>query len=379
MTSPNNFKILSNHGTARVGEFTTLHGSFSTPNFMPVATRGAVKGIDSDKLSQLGAEVILVNTYHLWLRPGEEVVAKLGGVHKFSGWGKTILSDSGGYQVFSLSQMRKITEDGVQFRSQLDGSQLFLTPEVAIEVQETLGVDIAMMFDECPPAEADFEYHKASLARTLRWGARAQKARKKSDKTHLFGITQGGLFKELRGHSAEEIARLNFDGNAIGGLSVGETPHQMYEVLSYHVEQLPREKIRYLMGVGTPRDIVIAVSLGIDLFDCVMPTRAGRFGRAFLMSEAPYLNIKNSKYARDKEALEDNCGCPTCQKYSRAYLNHLFKVDEMLGPILLTQHNLWLYLNLMRKIRHSISEGKLELLTQDIKRLWESHSDFEQK
>lgn len=363
------FRELAHEAHARRGVFVTRHGEFNTPNFMPVGTRASVKGVDVERLKEIGTEITLVNTYHLWLRPGAEIVRDLGGIHRFCGWSGPILSDSGGFQVFSLRGLRTVNEEGVTFRSHLDGSTQFLSPEKSIEIQEALGVDIAMAFDECPAAGlcgADLE---RSLDLTLRWAARSLGARRDT-RMSLFGITQGGVEPELRRRSAAAIAELGFDGHAIGGLSVGEEKARMYEVLSYHVQQLPAEKIRYLMGVGTPEDLVHAVSEGVDLFDCVMPTRAGRFGRAFVNDDPPFLNIKNSRFARDEAALDADCRCVACRNYSRAYLHHLFKVGEMLGPSVLAIHNLRHYLSLMAEIRGAIESATFAALYRKIRARW---------
>ncbi len=326
---------------------------------MPVGTQGTVKGIDSERLKESKAQIVLVNTYHLWIRPGEEVVRELGGIHKFMNWEGPILSDSGGFQVYSLSKIRKISEEGIHFQSHLDGTPLFLTPEKSIEIQQTLGVDIAMVLDECPKAESSYDEFRESLELTKRWAKRCLAVKKEES---MFGITQGGFHRDLRTDSAQFISEIPFDGCAIGGLSVGEPQDVMYEVLSYHPSQLPKDKIRYLMGVGTPLDLITAVSNGVDLFDCVMPTRSGRFGRAFVRGEEPTLNIRNARFIKDLEPLDENCACITCRSYSRGYLNHLFRSDEMLGPVLLSIHNTTFYQDFMRSIREAISNGTLEEL-----------------
>ncbi len=354
---------------ARTGVFSTPHGDIPTPAFMPVGTRASVKGVDVERLREAGADVMLVNTYHLWLRPGHEHVGSLGGVHAFMGWKGPVLSDSGGFQVFSLKGIRKISERGVEFRSHLDGRKLFLTPELSVEIQETLGVDIAMMLDECPDGKLPREYVDSSLEMTLRWARRCLDARKKEG-TCLFGITQGGVFPDLRRKAADGIRELPFDGEAIGGLSVGEEKELMYEVLSYHVQQLTPEKIHYLMGVGTPEDIVQAVCEGVDLFDCVMPTRAGRFGRAFIRGPEPFINIRNAKYLEDRGPLDESCGCIACSNHSNSYIAHLFRVGEMLGPQLLSIHNLTHYFDLMKAIRTSLEEGSFESLYKTEKERW---------
>ncbi len=356
--SLNTHQISKQDGEARLGSYTTLHGSFDTPNFMPVGTKASVKGVDVQRLKEIGTQITLVNTYHLWLRPGPELIENFGGIHKFCGWSGPILSDSGGFQIYSLKAIRKLEEEGVTFKSHLDGKVLFLSPEKAIQIQEAYGVDVAMVLDECPDATLSWQKISDSLDRTLRWSKRCLEARRKQ--TAIFGITQGALYPDLRQKSAEVLAEQNFDGLAIGGLSVGETTEQMYEVLSYHVNQLPKNKIRYLMGVGTPQDITEAVYRGIDLFDCVMPTRSGRFGRAFVSGEQPYINVKNSQYATLDQAIDPNCDCFACQTYSLAYVHHLFKVGEMLGPQLLSIHNLRYYLRLMEDIRLAIKLDKYD-------------------
>ncbi len=357
-------------GLARRGEFQTNHGIFQTPNFMPVGTKATVKGVDHERLKEAGAQITLVNTYHLWVRPGPELIGRLGGIHSFCSWEGPILSDSGGFQVFSLKGIRKLSEEGVEFQSHVDGAKMFLTPELSVYIQETLGVDIAMVLDECPPGDLDHANTDKSLDMTIRWAKRSYDARKKQDQTSLFGITQGGVYKDLRTKAAEEITKIPFDGFAIGGLSVGEPKPKMYEVLEYHPSQLPENKIRYLMGVGTPEDIVEGVYRGVDIFDCVMPTRAGRFGRAFINGEEPYINIKNAKYSEDKSPLDPTCRCLACRRYTRAYINHLFKVDEMLGPQLLSIHNLTHYLTLMEKIRVALESDSYEELYINEKKRW---------
>lgn len=365
------FELLSTDSSARRGRYNTAHGSFQTPNFMPVGTKASVKGVDCERLKELGAEITLVNTYHLWLRPGAPLIARLGGVHTFSGWKGPILSDSGGFQIFSLRGIRTLSEEGVEFRSHLDGSKRFLSPEGSIGIQEELGVDIAMVLDECPSPELPKDAVARSLEMTLRWAARSLQARRR-ESTAVFGITQGGMHRDLRKHSAQALSELPFDGMAIGGLSVGEPKDVMYEVLSWHVDHLPATKIRYLMGVGTPEDIIEAVRRGVDLFDCVMPTRAGRFGRAFVRGEQPQINIKNAEHAVSAEPLDATCRCVACRNYSRGYLHHLFKNDEMLGPQLLSVHNLTHYLDHMASIRRAIEESRFEQLYHAEKLRWRS-------
>lgn len=368
------FTLLTQCGQARAGTFSTATGSFETPNFMPVGTRGSVKGVDIERLREIGAQIILVNTYHLSLRPSADIIESAGGIHRFSGWKGPILSDSGGFQVFSLKNIRTISEEGVKFRSHIDGAEHFLSPEVSVRIQETFGVDIAMAFDECPPGDADFETTKKSLDLTHRWARRSLKAKTRPDMS-LFGITQGGVYRELRTESALVIAELPFDGCAIGGLSVGELKEQMYEVLSYHPQQLPSDKIRYLMGVGTPQDLVEAVYRGVDIFDCVIPTRAGRFGRAFIRGEQPYLNIKNSRFITDQSPLDETCSCLACRNYSRAYINHLIRVGEMLGAQLLSVHNLAHYLELMKSMREAIKANTFESLYRNEQKRWQDCSE----
>lgn len=356
-------------GKARRGSFRVKSGVFQTPTFMPVGTKASVKGVDVERLGEIGASVMLVNTYHLWLRPGAERIRKLGGIHEFTGWKGPILSDSGGFQVFSLKGMRTLSEKGVEFRSHLDGSKQFLSPEGSIQVQQTLGVDIAMALDECPASNLTFEEFQESLDMTFRWAKRSLDARTDPEMC-VFGITQGGCHRELRTRAAEQISSLPFDGFAIGGLSVGEPKASMYEVLGYHVGQLPAGHIHYLMGVGTPEDIIEAVSQGVDIFDCVMPTRSGRFGRIFVEDDPPFFNIKNARYAEDTSPIDPKCACLACRRYTRAYVHHLFKVGEMLGPQLASIHNLTHYLSLMGRIRTAIEDGTFPKLYEMMKARW---------
>ncbi len=358
-------------GKARRGSFRVRSGVFQTPTFMPVGTKASVKGVDVERLAEIGASVMLVNTYHLWLRPGAERIQRLGGIHEFTGWKGPILSDSGGFQVFSLKGMRALSEKGVEFRSHLDGSKQFLSPEGSIQVQQTLGVDIAMALDECPASDLTFEQFEKSLDLTFRWAKRSLDARTDPEMC-IFGITQGGCHRELRTRAAQQISSLPFDGFAIGGLSVGEPKASMYEVLRFHVDQLPAEHIHYLMGVGTPEDIIEAVSNGVDIFDCVMPTRSGRFGRVFIEDDTPFFNIKNARYAEDTSPIDPGCSCLACRTYTRAYVHHLFKVGEMLGPQLASIHNLAHYLSLMARIRAGIEDGTFPQLYERIKARWAS-------
>ncbi len=365
------YTLIKRVGKARRGSFRARSGEFQTPTFMPVGTKASVKGVDVERLAECGASVMLVNTYHLWLRPGADRISRLGGIHAFTGWKGPILSDSGGFQVFSLKGMRALSEQGVEFRSHLDGSKQFLSPEVSIGVQQTLGVDIAMVLDECPASDISRDEFERSLDLTFRWAKRSLDARTDPEMC-MFGITQGGCHRELRTRAAQQISSLPFDGFAIGGLSVGEPKASMYEVLSYHVDQLPADHIHYLMGVGTPEDIIEAVSQGVDIFDCVMPTRSGRFGRVFIDSDPPFINIKNARFAEDTRPLDAGCACVACRRYTRAYVHHLFKVGEMLGPQLASIHNLAHYLSLMGRIRASIEDESFPVLYASLKARWAS-------
>jgi queuine tRNA-ribosyltransferase len=346
---------------ARRGRLTTNHGVIETPVFMPVGTVGTVKGILPWQVEDTGARILLGNTYHLYLRPGMEVMAKLGGLHKFMAWPHSILTDSGGYQVFSLSALRKIEEEGVEFRSHLDGSKHRLTPESVVGIQETIGSDIMMVLDECPAPDAPFDYTRRSLQRTTRWAARSLAARKGPGA--LFGILQGGVVPELRREHAAELTPLDFDGFSIGGLSVGEPTEVMYEICALSAGLLPDHKPRYLMGVGKPADIINAVSHGVDMFDCVLPTRSGRTGLIFTAKGE--LVIKQARYRLDESPLDPDCPCPVCRNFSRAYLRHLFVAGEMLGSILNTMHNLYFYQHLMAQIRLAIEEGRYGALMRE--------------
>ena len=339
---------------ARAGLLHTPHGVFKTPMFMPVGTQATVKTLTPEELNDMGAQIILSNTYHLFLRPGPNLIRKAGELHQFMNWNKGILTDSGGFQVFSLGAMRKITEEGVQFRSHLDGSKQFLSPEVSIQAQEDFGSDIAMAFDECIPYPADYEYTKKSTERTTRGAERSLKAHKRSDRG-IFGIVQGGMYKELRKQSALEISGLPFDGIAIGGLSVGEPHDLMYDILENTMPWLPKSKARYLMGVGTPDCLVEGVARGVDMFDCVFPTRVARNGMA--MVHTGRMNMKNKKYERDFTPLEEECRCYTCQHFTRAYIRHLYKAEELLAFRLVTIHNLYFLLQFMRDMREAILNG----------------------
>ena len=341
---------------ARLGRIETNHGPISTPAFLPVGTLGTVKSLTSDELVQLGAEVILANTYHLYLRPGHETIKKLGGLHAFIHWEGPILTDSGGFQIFSLASLRKISEEGVTFQSHLDGSLHFLTPEKVIEIQEALGSDIAMVLDECVPYPSPHPYVKTSTSLTTLWAKRSLYLRQE-DGPAIFAIVQGGTYQDLREESAKALVDLGFQGYAIGGLSVGEPKETMREVLEWTTPLLPENAPRYLMGVGTPTDILEAAMLGIDLFDCVLPTRNARNGTLFTSSGK--ISIKRAQYAEDGRPIDETCMCYTCRRYSRAYLRHLYLSKEILSSRLNTIHNLYYYFDLMKKIKEAIREGRL--------------------
>ena len=343
---------------ARLGRLHTPHGVIETPIFMPVGTQATVKSMTPEELKEIGSQIILSNTYHLYMRPGHDLVKEAGGLHKFMNWDRPILTDSGGFQVFSLGPLRKITEEGVHFRSHIDGSKHFISPEKAMEIQNALGSDIMMAFDECAPYPADREYVKNSLERTTRWLKRCKEAHKNTEKQALFGIIQGGMYKDLREQSAKEILELDLPGYAVGGLSVGEPKELMYEVLDYTVPLMPEDKPRYLMGVGSPDDLLEGVIRGIDMFDCVLPTRIARNGTA--MTSVGKVVVRNAKYARDFGPLDPNCDCYCCKNYTRAYIRHLFKAKEMLGMRLAVLHNLYFYNELMERIRKAIEEDRFE-------------------
>ena len=342
---------------ARLGKLHTPHGVIDTPVFMPVGTQGTVKTITPEEIKEIGAGIILSNTYHLFLRPGHELIREAGGLHRFMNWNGAILTDSGGFQVFSLGHLRKIKESGVEFRSHIDGSSQFLSPEIATQVQMALGSDIVMAFDECAPYPCTHEYTKDSLERTTRWLKRCKETLTTTDKQALFGIVQGGMYEDLRRQSAAEIIELDLPGYAIGGLSVGEPKEMMYEVLDYTVPLLPREKPRYLMGVGSPDALIEGVMRGVDMFDCVLPTRIARNGTA--MTRYGKVIIRNAGSAHDFGPIDPTCDCYTCRNYSRAYIRHLIKAEEILGLRLMTIHNLRYLQNLMREIREAIKEDRL--------------------
>ena len=347
----------SRESSARLGRVETPHGGFETPAFMPVGTQATVKSVTPEELKECGAEIILANTYHLYLRPGHDLVAGNGGLHHFMHWDRPILTDSGGFQVFSLSPLRKITEDGVTFRSHLDGSTHHLTPEKVMEIENALGADIIMCFDECAPYPCEHDYAKKSLSLTARWAEGCLKAHARADDQALFGIVQGGVFPDLRKESARQLVELDFPGYGIGGLSVGEPKPLMYEMLEYQVPLLPDARPKYLMGVGSPDCIIEAVIRGVDMFDCVLPTRIARHGTA--MTSRGKVVVRNAEYARDGSPLDPACGCYTCRNYTRAYLRHLFKAGETLALRLVTIHNLRYLHDFMAEIRRAIHEERL--------------------
>ena len=352
-----NFELLkeSKDSEARLAEITTSHGSIETPIFMPVGTQATVKAMSSRELKEINSQIILANTYHLYLRPGDELIKKAGGLHDFMSWDRPILTDSGGFQVFSLSDMREIKEEGVYFRSHLDGSKHFISPEKSMQIQKNLGSDIVMAFDECPPYPAEKSYVEKSLNRTLRWAERSKKEMENSEQA-LFGIIQGGVYPELRKKSVKEMTKLNFPGYSIGGVSVGEPKEEIYKILNYTTPLMPKDKPRYLMGVGTPEDLLEGVYYGIDMFDCVMPTRIARHGQVFTAEGR--LTVRNATYAEDFNPLDSDCDCHVCQNYSRAYIRHLLKRNEILGVRLTSYHNLYFMLKFSEKIRKAIREDK---------------------
>ena len=383
------FQLLNKDANARLGVITTKRGVINTPAFMPVGTQGTVKAMSPEELKEIGAEVILCNTYHLYLRPGHKTISSLGGLHKFMNWDKPILTDSGGFQVFSLSALRSINEKGVHFRSHLDGSMHFIGPDEAMEIQSDLGSDICMTFDECTPYPASYEYAVKSLELTTKWARRCkewmQDARyriqdtgyKVQDKNHescivhhastqsLFGILQGGIYKDLRKRSLEELIEIGFDGYASGGLSVGEPKEEMHEIINFIAPLMPEDKPRYLMGIGDLKDMLIAVEAGFDMFDCVMPTRNARNGALFTSSGR--ISIKRTEYKADNSPLDENCGCYACRNFSKAYLRHLFLAKEILSMRLNTIHNLYFYIDFFRKMREAINKGQF----REFKDRWE--------
>lgn len=380
MDKPIDWKVTAQDGNARTGVLRTRRSEIETPVFMPVGTQGTVKGVRFEWLeNELDARIILGNTYHLWVRPGIEVIRELGGLHKFSTWNRSLLTDSGGFQVFSLTNLRKLTEQGVEFQSHLDGTKMFLSPEVSMEIQAALGAEIVMVFDECPPGDAGLDETRKSLEMTARWAQRSKDRFGElqesgpdtgfvsvpaelpggngiSGKQALFGIVQGAGHLDLRAESLEKTIEIGFDGYAIGGLSVGEEKSIMYEVIDFLGTRMPEDAPRYLMGVGTPEDLVEAVYRGIDMFDCVMPTRNGRTGGAF--TSRGKINIRNAAFEKDAEPLDADCICSVCSRYSRAYLRHLYQAKEMLAAVLISHHNLAFFLDTMKKVRQSIKLGE---------------------
>jgi queuine tRNA-ribosyltransferase len=350
------FELLASEGQARRGRVTTRHGQFDTPAFMPVGTQGSIKGILPDHVRQTGAQIILANTYHLMLRPGEQVVAELGDLHRFMGWESPILTDSGGFQVFSLADINKITDQGVIFRSHIDGAEVNLTPRRSIQVQNALGADIIMMFDECPPGDAPREYQQQAVDRTLRWAGECVEAHARANEQSLFGIVQGGVDRALREHCAAKLIEMNLPGYAIGGLAVGEGFDGMKRVLEWMSPVLPADRPRYLMGVGYPRDMVAAVGSGVDMFDCVLPTRNGRNASAF--TAAGSIRLRNSRFQREIRPIEEGCDCYACRHFSCGSIRHFFLAGEMLGPILVSLHNMRFYQRFMADIRQAIERGE---------------------
>lgn len=357
------FKVNATDGNARTGVVSTAHGEIRTPAFMPVGTAATVKAMMPESVKATGADIILGNTYHLMLRPTAERIASLGGLHKFMNWHGPILTDSGGFQVMSLAQIRKITEEGVAFQSHIDGSKHMLSPERSMEIQHLLGSDITMIFDECTPYPATHKQAEDSMRLSLRWAERSKKAYIQRDGYGLFGIVQGSVYEDLRAISAKGLQDIGFDGYAVGGLAVGEGQEVMFSTLDYTTPMLPQDKPRYLMGVGKPSDIVGAVKRGVDMFDCVLPTRSGRNGQAFTRNGV--INITNAPHADDPKPLDDKCLCPACRDYSRAYIHHLVKSKEILGAMLMTWHNLFYYQELMQGLRDAISQGRFDEFERD--------------
>jgi len=362
------FIVKHNDANARAGLITTERGTIRTPSFMPVGTQGTVKAMSPDEMKEIGADIILCNTYHLYLRPGHEIVERLGGLHAFINWKGPILTDSGGFQVFSLSALRRIRENGVEFRSHVDGSLHFLGPDKAMEIQCALGSDIAMAFDECTPYPAEYDYAQKSLELTTKWAGQCKGylERKRGEAVglpSLFGIVQGGMYKDLRTRSLEELAGIGFDGYAVGGLSVGESKEEMYDIIAHIGPRMPAVQPRYLMGVGDLRDVLVAVADGFDMFDCVMPTRNARNGTLF--TSRGRISIKRTEFRDDPSALDPDCGCYTCRNYSKAYLRHLFMAKEILSMRLNTLHNLYFYLDFFGKMRRAIEENRFDAFRKE--------------
>ena len=370
MTNRFSFAVEAVDGAARTGAISMNRGQIRTPAFMPVGTAATVKAMKPETVRKTGADIILGNTYHLMLRPRAERVAKLGGLHKFMNWDRPILTDSGGYQVMSLSDLRKLTEKGVEFRSHIDGSKHMLTPERSMEIQRLLGSDIVMAFDECPRADRPRDEIAASMEMSMRWAQRSREGfnagGEHAERSALFGIQQGALDEDLRKISADKLADIGFDGYAIGGLAVGEGQEAMFATLDFAPAQLPQDRPRYLMGVGKPDDLVGAVERGVDMFDCVLPSRSGRNGQAFTWNGP--MNLRNARFAEDTDPLDNRCTCDTCNTYSRAYLHHLVKSQEILGAMLMTEHNIAFYQQLMQAMRDAIGEGRFATFAKDFRR-----------
>lgn len=370
MTNRFTFAVEAVDGAARTGAISMYRGQIRTPAFMPVGTAATVKAMKPETVRKTGADIILGNTYHLMLRPGAERVAKLGGLHKFMNWDRPILTDSGGYQVMSLSDLRKLTEKGVEFRSHIDGSKHMLTPERSMEIQRLLGSDIVMAFDECPRADRPRDEIAASMEMSMRWAKRSREGfnagGEHAERSALFGIQQGALDEDLRKISADKLADIGFDGYAIGGLAVGEGQEAMFATLDFAPAQLPQDRPRYLMGVGKPDDLVGAAERGVDMFDCVLPSRSGRNGQAFTWNGP--MNLRNARFAEDTDPLDNRCTCDTCNTYSRAYLHHLVKSQEILGAMLMTEHNIAFYQQLMQAMRGAIGEGRFATFAKDFRR-----------
>ncbi|RMG72247.1 MAG: tRNA guanosine(34) transglycosylase Tgt [Nitrospirae bacterium] len=353
------YTLLKRDGRARAGVIETQRGLVLTPQFMPVGTQGTVKAMTTDELKKMGAEILLSNTYHLYLRPGHEVVSSLGGIHRFMNWQGPILTDSGGFQVYSLSRLRRITDDGVEFNSHIDGSRHFLTPELSIQIQKALGADIIMCFDECTPYPATYEYAESSLRLTTSWAKRCKQALGENENNQaLFGIIQGSIYRDLRKRSLEDLLEIGFDGYAVGGLSVGEPKQEMYEIIHYIAPLMPADRPRYLMGIGDLLDVLEAVEAGFDIFDCVMPTRNARNGTLFTTEGR--ISIKRAEFKDDPEPIDPACDCYTCRHYSRGYLRHLYLAREILSMRLNTIHNIHFYLEFFRKMRRAIMEGSFQ-------------------
>lgn len=357
-----NFKLLKTNNKARLGVIHSKYGDFKTPMFMPVGTRATVKTLSPEELYNCNTGIVLANTYHLWLKPGEDIIEKAGDIHNFMNYKRPMLTDSGGFQVFSLANPKDISEEGVKFKSHIDGSNLFLTPEKSIDIQNKIGADIIMSFDECPYYPCTYEYMKNSVERTLRWAKRGKDYHKNKDQM-LFGIVQGGEFEDLRKYSAEETVKMDFDGYSIGGTSVGEEKDVMYKMIDYAIPYLPDDKLRYLMGVGEPIDILEGISRGVDIFDCVLPTRIARHANAFTRNGR--INLKNSKYKEDFTPIEKDCDCYACKNYTKAYIRHLINVDEVFGQRLLSIHNIRFLIKMTEEARESIEIDKFEEYKND--------------